>query len=132
MIDRWLTISFFADAIFLGIVFHQFVHWWQYSRTEDGWVVKTLVVSLAFTRRWITDTAVLLDGLQRRYLDLVSHESPRRGTVADEVSLAVWIFHMFVYGFGSYLVFMEIGCESRSTPDRAFTLADVQGCRGGS
>jgi hypothetical protein len=36
---------------------------------------------------------------------------------------------MFVYGFGSYLVFMEIGCESYHM---ALSQADVQGCRGGS
>jgi len=27
---------------------------------------------------------------------------------------------MFVYGFGSYLVFMEIGCESRSSFDNLY------------
>jgi hypothetical protein len=37
---------------------------------------------------------------------------------------------MFVYGFGSYLVFMEIGCESFQT--LVFPQANVQGCRGGS
>lgn len=66
--------SFFADAIFLGIVFHQFFHWWQYSRTEDGWVVKTLVVSPpSQCNRSSPDQPVLLDGLQCRHLHLVSH-----------------------------------------------------------
>lgn len=29
----------------------------------------------------------------------------------DDLSLAVWIFHMFVYGFGVYTVFLEVECK---------------------
>ena len=40
MIDR-----FMVDAILLGIVLHQFIHWFQYSRHDDRLIVQLLVVS---------------------------------------------------------------------------------------
>jgi hypothetical protein len=36
---------FFADAILLGLILHQMVHWWQYSKGEERMIVKILVVS---------------------------------------------------------------------------------------
>jgi hypothetical protein len=73
---------FLADGIFLGLLFHQFVHWWSFSRGEDRLIVRLLVVSPALSE-WrsvlviitfstLADITVLLDDLQCRYISIVS------------------------------------------------------------
>lgn len=38
-------LRFMVDAILLGVVLHQFIHWFQYSRGDDRPLVQLLVVS---------------------------------------------------------------------------------------
>jgi hypothetical protein len=33
-----------ADAIMLGVILHQFTHWWEYARGDDKPVVRYIVV----------------------------------------------------------------------------------------
>jgi hypothetical protein len=32
------------DAILLGVILHQFIHWWEYARGEEKGVVRWIVV----------------------------------------------------------------------------------------
>jgi hypothetical protein len=60
----------------LGVLLHQFTHWWQYARTSDARTVRYIVVSHHLgSGPSITigaDQAVLLHDLQYRYISLVS------------------------------------------------------------
>lgn len=61
--------------------------------------------------QWLT-TIVLLDHLQYWYIGIVSQcVLPHLDNGLTD-SLTIWIFHMFVYGFGNYAVFLEINCTS--------------------
>lgn len=74
--------SFLVDAIFLGVILHQFAHWWQWSRKEDRWVVQSLVVRCPSSLLSSPRCTVLMRGrrcsivlyhdCQSRYIRLVS------------------------------------------------------------
>jgi hypothetical protein len=52
---------------------------------------------------------VLLHDMQYRSYDIVRSHTCKRN-LTD--SMVVWIFHMFVYGFGDYTRFVEVNCRS--------------------
>jgi len=59
-----------ADAIMLGVILHQFTHWWEYARRDDKPVVGYIVVCppLPFGSKL---RIVLLDDIQFWSYDLV-------------------------------------------------------------
>jgi len=40
-----------ADAIMLGVILHQFTHWWEYARKDDKPVVRYIVVCPCLTKQ---------------------------------------------------------------------------------
>jgi len=42
-----------ADAIMLGVILHQFTHWWEYARRDDKPVVRYIVVCISPTSFWV-------------------------------------------------------------------------------
>lgn len=91
---------------------------------------RSVLVIITFST--LADITVLLDDLQCRDISIVSDLYLTLG-IADPPSLTVWIFHMFVHGFGTYKVFLEIQCKSpRSIPRRTDRLLTAKGCPGGS
>ena len=62
-----------ADAIMLGVILHQFTHWWEYARADDKRVVRFIVVCPFLPDyRTIVEGVVFLHDLQYWSYMLVS------------------------------------------------------------
>lgn len=116
LIDR-----FFADAIFLGVVLHQFVHWWQYSRTEDGWVVKSIVVSDHSTIT--SDILYPLTGSTTPWLSVLVF----RYSKSTVTSTSVMCTDQLVWQFGSFtcLSMVSVATSSSWRSDVSSPLASL-------
>ncbi|KAL7419944.1 hypothetical protein Q5752_005863 [Cryptotrichosporon argae] len=66
------------DAMLLGVVLNQLVHWFEHSWATDGWVVRALVI-------WVGIMAP-----------------------AISIYTLVWQMDLFVYGFADYLNFLNV------------------------
>jgi hypothetical protein len=107
-----------ADAIMLGVILHQFTHWWEYARGDDKPVVRYIVVCPPLSIG-LKLMIVLLHDMQYRSYNLVR---PPPADLSLMNSMVVWIFHMFVYGFGDYTRFVEVNCRSSSPLHLSFSL----------
>ena len=103
-----------ADAIMLGVILHQFTHWWEYARGDDKPVVRYIVVCppRSFESKLMV---VLLHDMQYRSYYIVGSQFC---LLSLTNSMVVWIFHMFVYGFGDYTRFVEVSCMSPHSRSR--------------